>query len=122
MPTPEDLQLLKTAYAGFNRRDIDTTLRTMHPEVHWPNGMEGGWVDGHAGVREYWTRQWGMIDPHVEPVGFTDEADGRIAVSVQQTVRDLDGQILMDRLVEHVYRIEGGLIVAMEIREPEAGK
>jgi hypothetical protein len=38
---------------------------------------------------------------------------------VQQTVRDLDGHILMDRLVEHVYRIEGGLIVAMEIREPK---
>ena len=119
MPTPEDRELLQTAYAGFNRRDIDATLRTMHPEVHWPNGMEGGWVDGHAGVREYWTRQWGLIDPHVEPVGFTDEPDGRIAVSVGQTVRDLDGHILMDRLVEHIYRIEGGLIVAMEIREPE---
>ena len=119
MPTPEDRELLQTAYAGFNRRDIDATLRTMHPEVHWPNGMEGGWVHGHAGVREYWTRQWGLIDPHVEPVEFTDEADGRITVSVQQTVRDLGGQILMDRLVEHVYRIEGGLIVAMEIREPK---
>ena len=119
MPTPENRQLLEAAYAGFNRREMDATLRTMHPEVHWPNGMEGGWVHGHAGVREYWTRQWGLIDPHVEPVGFTDEPDGRIAVSVGQTVRDLDGHILMDRLVEHIYRIEGGLIVAMEIREPE---
>jgi hypothetical protein len=118
MPTADDREVLQTAYAGFNRRDIDATLRTMHPDVQWPNGMEGGWVHGHAGVRAYWTRQWSIIDPHVEPVGFTDEPDGRTVVSVQQTVRDLDGHILMDRLVEHVYRIEAGLIHAMEIREP----
>ena len=122
MPTHEDRELLQTAYAGFNRRDIDAVLLTFHPEVLWPNGMEGGWVHGHAGVREYWSRQWSIIDPHVEPVGFTDKPDGRIAVSVQQTVRDLSGQILQDRLVEHVYRIEGRLIVAMEIREPEPAK
>jgi hypothetical protein len=54
----------------------------------------------------------------VKPVEFADEADGRIAVTVRQTVRDLNGQILMDRLVEHVYRIDGGLILGMEIREP----
>lgn len=119
MPTPENRLLLQTAYDGFNRRDIDAVLVTFHPEVLWPNGMEGGWVHGHAGVREYWTRQWGLINPHVEPVGFTDEPDGRVAVSVQQTVRDLDDHLLMDRLVEHVYRIGGGLIVDMEIREPE---
>ena len=118
MLTPEDSQLLHAAYAAFNGRDIDSALNTMHPQVQWPNGMEGGWVHGHAGIRDYWTRQWGMIDPHVKPVEFADEADGRIAVTVRQTVRDLNGQVLMDRLVEHVYRIDGGLILGMEIREP----
>jgi hypothetical protein len=119
MPTPEVRELLQTAYDGFNRREIDSVLATMHPEVQWPNGMEGGRVHGHAGVRDYWTRQWSMIDPHVDPVAFADEPDGRTAIAVHQTVRDLSGQILQDRLVEHVYRIEGSLILAMEIREPK---
>ena len=41
----------------------------MHPDVIWPNGMEGGTVVGHAAARAYWTRQWGLIDPRVEPRG-----------------------------------------------------
>jgi ketosteroid isomerase-like protein len=111
-------ELLANIYAFFNARAMDPVLEAMHPEVDWPNGMEGGRVHGRAGVRDYWTRQWSMIDPHVEPVGFATEDDARIAVSVHQTVRDLSGKVLLDQMVEHVYRIEDGLIRSMEIRSP----
>jgi len=109
--------LIKKAYAAFNARDIDSAVATMQPDVEWPNGMEGGTVHGRAGVREYWTRQWGMVDPHVEPKNFKMEDTGRVAVGVHQVVRDLTGKTLLDRMVEHVYSIEGGLIRSMEIRE-----
>ena len=89
----------------------------MTPEVAWPNGMEGGTVHGHEGVRSYWTRQWGMIDPHVDPVTFEQESDGRIVIRVHQVVKELTGKLLMDRMVEHVYTLKDGLIAAMEIRE-----
>lgn len=56
--------VLTEAYEAFNARDIERALATMHPEVDWPNGMEGGYVHGHDGVRGYWTRQWRLIDPH----------------------------------------------------------
>src|SRR5688572_22806853 len=59
--------LLTTAYAAFNARDVERALATMHPDVAWPNGMEGGYVHGHDGVRESWIRQWRRIDPHVRP-------------------------------------------------------
>ena len=110
-------ELLKKAYAAFNARDLDGALATMKADVIWPNGMEGGVVNGHEGVRAYWTRQWGMINPHVDPTGFKDETDGRIAVSVHQVVRELSGKVLMDRMVEHVYSLKDGLISSMEIRE-----
>jgi hypothetical protein len=54
-------------------RNIDATLAMMHPEVDWPNGMEGGIEHGHEAVRKYWTRQWKILDPHVEPVQFIKE-------------------------------------------------
>jgi hypothetical protein len=108
--------LLQKAYAAFNARDIDAALATMKPDVEWPNGMEGGTVHGHEGVRAYWTRQWGMIDPHVDPVSFDPDNSGRIVVGVHQVVRDLAGKVLMDRMVEHVYSLEDGLIRSMEIR------
>jgi hypothetical protein len=109
--------LLKRAYAAFNARDLDGALATMQPDVVWPNGMEGGVVHGHDGVRAYWTRQWGIINPHVDPVSFTPDARGRIAVSVHQVARDLSGNVLLDRMVEHVFTLKDGLIQSMDIHE-----
>jgi ketosteroid isomerase-like protein len=116
MNTMTDEELLRKAYAAFNARDLEGALRTMDANVVWPNGMEGGTVYGHAGVREYWSRQWRMIDPHVEPKAFRSDPDGRIVISVHQVVRDLSGKTLVDQMIEHVYSIREGLIQNMEIR------
>lgn len=116
-----DEEMLTSVYRDFNARDIDSILEFMAADVDWPNGMSGGRVHGHAAVREYWTEQWKVVDPKVEPEGFRREADGRIAVNVHQVIRKLDGELLMDRMVEHVYAIGGGLIRGMEIRELVAG-
>lgn len=111
-------ELLRKAYAAFNARDMEGALATMDPNVAWPNGMEGGTVFGREGVREYWTRQWGQIDPHVDPEEFRHDEAGRIEVRVHQVVRDLAGNVLTDRMVAHVYQIRNGFIQSMEIREP----
>jgi hypothetical protein len=108
---------LQRAYTAFNARDIDGALATMSPDVVWPNGMEGGTVHGHEGVRAYWTRQWSMIDPHVDPVRFVEDESGRITVDVHQVVRDLTGKQLLNRMVQHVYTVRDGLIQSMDIRE-----
>jgi len=108
--------VLERTYAAFNARDVDAVLACMRSDVIWPNGMEGGTVVGHDAVRAYWTRQWGLIDPRVEPRGFTAEADGRAVVTVHQVVRDLAGAVLKEAIVQHVYALDDGLIVSMEIR------
>ena len=60
---------------------MEGVLAAMHEDVVWANGMEGGHVYGRAGVRDYWTRQWAMIDPHVEPVKFSTGPDGELMVA-----------------------------------------
>ncbi len=110
-----DRELLTAAYTNFNARKIDAVLELMHRNVDWPNGMEGGRVHGHSGVRNYWTRQWSLIDPHVDPTGFETEGTGQTVVTVHQVVRDLEGKLLLDQMVKHVYQIEDGLIRSMEI-------
>jgi hypothetical protein len=112
-----DRELLASAYKHFNARDIDAVLNLMHAQVDWPNAMEGSRVHGHAEVRDYWTRQWAIVDPHVEPTDFTSEPGGRTAVHVHQVVRDLTGKVLLDHMVQHVYLVQDGLIRSMEIRE-----
>jgi hypothetical protein len=46
-------ELLESAYAAFNARDIDAALAAMDLNVVWPNGMEGGNLYGHTEVRAY---------------------------------------------------------------------
>jgi hypothetical protein len=110
--------LIKNAYYAFNARDIDTMLSMLHPDVHWSNGWEGGYVIGHDEVRDYWIRQWKEIDPNVEPVGIKETQDGQIEVEVHQMAKDLQGNILFDGMVRHIYIIENGLIKNMEIEKP----
>ena len=110
-----DRILIEQAYAGFNARRIPEVLALMHADVDWPKGMEGGTVHGHDAVRAYWTRQWTMIDPRVEPREISMEPNGDVAVRVRQWVRDLQGGPISDGEVRHVYRIEHGLIRTMRI-------
>lgn len=113
---PDDFALLKRLYALFNARDMEAALAAMHEDVLWANGMEGGHVHTREGVRSYWTRQWGMVDPHVEPVAFVRTPEGDVIVEVHQVVRDLHGNLLSEKTVGHIFRIESGLIRRFDIR------
>ncbi len=110
-------ELLVAAHAAFNARDICAALALMHPDVDWPNGMEGGRLHGHVAVRGYWERQWAVIDPCVEPIRFRQDEGGRIAVEVHQVIRDLTGTLVSDQIVEHVYTMQGNLIQRMDIKK-----
>jgi hypothetical protein len=114
MATPLE-QLIDQAYTAFNGRDIDAALSTMHADVQWPKAFEGGYVSGHQGIREYWTRQWSEINPRVEPVEIDERSDGTLEVTVHQLVKDLEGKVLFDGIVKHVYGIEDGLLRQMDI-------
>jgi hypothetical protein len=108
--------LLRRVYAAFNARDIDAVLAVMHPEVDWPDMIAGARVHGHAAVRDYWQRQFAAIDPRVDPVRFSLKPDGGIVTDVHQVVRDRDGNIVADRMVQHVYRFQDGLVTRMDVR------
>jgi ketosteroid isomerase-like protein len=110
-----EMELLRRLYDRFNARDIEGVLAALHNDVLWANGWEGGHVAGHAAVRDYWIRQWQSIDPRVEPIGFSTGPDGEVVVEVRQVVRDPAGKLLADRVVEHVFRVEGGQIRRFDI-------
>ena len=118
---PSRQELLTAVYDAFNRRDVEVVLALMRPDVDWPNGMEGGRVHGRDEVRAYWRRQWGILDPHVDPVRMEDDENGHTVVDIHQVVRDLSGNILKDQIVQHVYSFRNGLIERMDIRNPDTG-
>ena len=112
-----DESLLRAAYEAFNTRDLDAAVALMHPDVDWPNAWEGGRVHGHEGVRDYWRRQWSAIDPVAQAVAFTTRPDGSIGVEVDQVTRSLDGTLLGEARVRHVYGFRDDLIARMDVEE-----
>jgi ketosteroid isomerase-like protein len=117
MMTVDKPAFLTHVYERFNARDMETVLAAMHEDVIWANGMDGGYVNGRDGVREYWTRQWAMVDPRVDPIGFSARSNGETVVRVHQVVRDLSGTLLLDHDVSHIFSIEDSLIKRFDIGE-----
>lgn len=107
--------MLEQLYRDFNARDIDAVLEHLAPDVDWANGMAGGRVHGRAAVRAYWQDQWKQVDPRVEPMKIDPASDGSVHVLVDQIVRSLDGKILSNKQVVHVYEFEGAFISRMTI-------
>jgi ketosteroid isomerase-like protein len=119
LSTPDDAaERVRSFYAAFNAREADWLLDHMTEDVDWPNAWEGGRVHGREAVRAYWSRQWQEVDPTVEPLGVAVLDDGRVAVSVQQTVRDREGAVLSDGRVTHVFAFHGALVSHMDVEEP----
>ena len=112
--------LIAHIYSAFNQRDIDSALAHMSESVNWPKASEGGRVVGKQEIRAYWNRQWKEFDPHVDPLEVFDDGAGRTRVRVHQLVRDLQGDVLSDSEVWHVYTIANGLIERMDLGESEA--
>lgn len=110
-----DTERLEQLYDRFNARDMEAVLAAMHPDVIWANGLEGGHVHGHGGVRDYWTRQWATMDSRAEPISFSIGEDGNAEVEVHLTGRDLEGNLLFDTRARHVFQINDGLIKRFDI-------
>ncbi|RYY76255.1 MAG: nuclear transport factor 2 family protein [Gammaproteobacteria bacterium] len=122
--TIDPIQLIKRLYECFNSRDIDGVLEALDDDVAWANGMEGGHVYGHDALRDYWTRQWAVVSPHVKPVGFKALENAAIAVEVIQSIFDLNGRPLSgqahglkDKTVIHIFRMNGDKIKRFDIQD-----
>ena len=109
--------LLRRTYEAFNRKDIEAVLAVMTTDVNWPNMLDRVRVIGHDAVRAYWRDQFARVDPSVEPTAFALDSDGNVVVSVHQVVRNLEGRLLVDQHVQHVYMLRGGLVAAMDVRD-----
>ena len=114
-PATKYQDLINTAYNAFNARDIDLVLSTLHPNVKWARAWEGDHAHGHHEVRNYWQKQWQEVNPHVIPTNLISLEDGKIKVEVDQLVKDLQGNIIFEGLVFHIYTLKDDLLYVMDI-------
>ncbi len=109
-------QMVKNLYDRFNARDIEGVLSNLSENVVWANGMENTHIHGRDAVMAYWTEQWLSINPRVDPLKVITTADGSILVEVHQIVHDLDGKLLLDEKICHVFQVERGQVKRFDIQ------
>ena len=114
MEDPENF--LQNLYKNFNDRKIDLVISKMTGDVKWANGMDGGYVHGHDAVKDYWTRQFTMVSSNVTPLEIETE-NGISKIKVHQVVHDLNGNLLADELVYHLFHLQENKIAVFEIGE-----
>jgi hypothetical protein len=51
----------------------------------------------------------------VEPIGINERGNGTLEVIVHQKVKDLQGNIIFDGTVKHIYTLQNGLLGRMDI-------
>ena len=108
--------LFNDLYKNFNDRKIDEIISKMTSNVKWANGMNGGYVYGHVGVKEYWRRQFKLISSKVTPLIIETE-NGKVKIKVHQVVHDVNGNLLADEIVYHFFHLNNDKIKEFDIGE-----
>jgi|SRR5215217_235398 len=111
-------KLLEELYEAFNRRDVETVLAHLHPDVDWPDQLEHRRLRGRDAVRAYWTAQFKLITPEHAPIRYVETPDGGMTAHVHQRVANLDGKVWSDGMVEHHYAFRDGLISKLTVASP----
>ncbi|MBI1685398.1 nuclear transport factor 2 family protein [Caulobacter hibisci] len=118
---PARIALLTRLYAAFNRGDFEAFVAELDPAVDWPDQFVGGRVVGLEAMRDFWTRRDAIVQVETAPMEFIPLDDGRVAVSTNQTVRNLQGRLWSDICVRHIYTFHEGRVARMDVAEERDG-
>lgn len=107
--------LLTRLYEVYNRRDLTAFLALLTVDVDWPDQIQGGRLIGHDAVAAYWSANDKLITVDAAPVSFVTQSDGRVAVDVNQIVRNLAGQVWSDSCVRQIFTLRDGRVARMDV-------
>ena len=91
-------------------------------DVDWPDQIQGGRLVGPDALAAYWVANDKVIKVDSAPVTFTALPDGRIAVDVNQIVRNLTGQVWSDSCVRQIFTVRDGKVARMDIELKDKGR
>jgi ketosteroid isomerase-like protein len=114
---PQAIVALKSAYAAFNRGDIDAAVESFDPQIEWSEPVEfpgGGAYHGRDEVKRYLAQSrapW--AEGSSEPEQFIPSGN-RIVVFVHARFRPKGSNEWTDVRLADVYTIRDGNIVQMQ--------
>jgi ketosteroid isomerase-like protein len=116
----ENVEVVRAAFEGWNRDDLDAALLLIHPDAEWrgPGDLFLG-IDavyrGHSGVREWWNatkEPWQYFKSHIERT--LEEGDKVVVVVRFEAVGRESGAKVELPFLTNVFELSDGLIMKFE--------
>lgn len=108
------IALLARMYEAFNSKDLDALMAGTHPDVVWPDFIAGGVIRTREALRDYWARQFAMVDPEASPIEYFPLSDDRVRVKIHYVIRSATGGVWTDEIRTNTFHFRDGLVVGME--------
>jgi ketosteroid isomerase-like protein len=113
----ENVELTQRAFQGFNDRDLDAVLDSLHDDVEaFPRlaAVEGGYR-GHDGIRGWWAQLFGAFpDFHVEILEVRDLGEF-IVVALRMRGRGAESDTPVDAVVWQVNQFRDGKVIRWRV-------
>lgn len=108
--------VLEEAYRAFNVRDLAGIRAILHPDVLWPNTLEGGplFVGREAALGQF-ARIFATIVPNIELIRVLEETADTLRVESQYSVESPDGHVWTDTRATLTYHFRDGLLSGLTI-------
>jgi hypothetical protein len=109
-------QVLEEAYEAFNARDMAGIRAALHPEVVWPDTLEGGppFVGLEATMAQF-AHIFATIVPNIALIRVLSESADALTVESQYSVESPDGHIWTDNRATLTYHFRDGLLSGLTI-------
>jgi ketosteroid isomerase-like protein len=112
----QTIETLRSAYAAFNRGDMDAAVASLDPNIEWVEPVEfpgGGARQGREAVKQYLTQsRAGWAEGSSEPEGFVISND-KVVVFVHAGFRLKNTDTWQVIRLADVYTVQDNKIVAM---------
>ena len=99
---------------ALNRQDFEAGLALLHPDVDWPDLMNGGRLRGPAAVRAYWGQVYAVVRSQTEVLDVHPDGGDRVAARMLHTIHDRKGKLWSEDVMTHVFTFSGELMLRMD--------
>ncbi|MDQ3571547.1 MAG: nuclear transport factor 2 family protein [Actinomycetota bacterium] len=111
----ENVELAHRAYDAVNRRDLETFLAFIDPEVEFVSGsafFEGGSYRGHDGVRKWWRDIFSVYpDWRTEVLDVRDVGDDHLIASLRGRGHGAGSGVPIDQVHWQLVQLREGKVI-----------
>jgi uncharacterized protein len=113
----ENIEIVRSVYEAFNRRDWDAAFRDQHPdtELTTPPGPNAGTYRGREEIQGFWEEMLTPFDTWTaEPEECFEHGDQVVAV-VKGRARPKGSSAELENRTGHLWTLRDGAVVSMRM-------